>query len=194
MYKDNVQVLVSEGCGGDERLFSVERQSKLAKKFAEDELLQQVCSQYLGEPGRCHQVLGGRLTATPGKTINSGGGWHRDSNTKQFKALVYLSNVEKKNGPYMFVPSSVGVQTKMRDDVRGTRFTDEGIKELCESRDMEPFIVTAKAGTVILTATNNIHRGANIEEGSRYSLTSYDYSAKKPNSKTWEQWSVPEIK
>ena len=158
-YKDNVQVLIHEGCGGDERLFSVERQSTIAKKFAEDELLSQVCSKYLGEAGRCHQVLAGRLTADKEKVINSGGGWHRDSNTKQFKALAYL--------------------------------TDDGIANLCESNGIKPFVVTAKAGTVILTATNNIHRGANIEEGQRYSFTNYYYPANMPTKKTWEKWSVP---
>ena len=190
-YKNNVQVLIHEGCGGDERLFSVERQSTIAKKFAEDELLSQVCSKYLGEAGRCHQVLAGRLTADKGKVINSGGGWHRDSNTKQFKALAYLTDVNEKNGPYMFIPSSVNLRGELRQDIRGTRFTDDGIANLCESNGIKPFVVTAKAGTVILTATNNIHRGANIEEGQRYSFTNYYYPANMPTKKTWEKWSVP---
>jgi len=193
-YKDKVQVLVSEGCGGDKRLFSIERQSKIAKKFSEDKIIQQVCSEYLGEPGRCHQVLGGKLTATDGEVINSGGGWHRDSVTKQFKALLYLSDVDKTNGPYMFVPDSVRIQPEMRHDTRGTRFTDAGVKELCKKRDLDPFIVTAKAGTIILTATNNIHRGANIEEGTRYSLTNYYYPAAAATKKSWEEWSVPSTK
>jgi hypothetical protein len=190
-YKNKAQVLIHEGCGGDERLFSIERQSTIAKKFADDELLSQVCSKYLGEAGRCHQVLAGKLTADKDKVINSGGGWHRDSNTKQFKAIAYLSNCTEKNGPYMFIPSSVNLRGELRQDMRGTRFTDQGIRTLCESNNIKPFVVTAKAGTVILTATNNIHRGANIEEGKRYSLTSYYYAANIPTKKTWEEWSVP---
>ncbi len=192
-YPDRVQVLESEGCGGDQRLFSIERQSMIAKKFAEDDLIKQVCSQYLGEPGRCHQVLAGKLTASEGKTVNSGGGWHRDSNTKQFKALLYLSDVENENGPYMFIPSSVNASPEMRHDPRGTRFTDKGVKQLCEANNIKPFVVTAKAGTVVLTATNNIHRGANIEKGVRYSLTNYYYQAAMENKKTWDKWSVPEL-
>ena len=37
-----------------------------------------------------------------GKTTNSGGGWHRDADRIQLKAMVYLSDVDSINGPFIF--------------------------------------------------------------------------------------------
>jgi len=194
-YTDRAYRVEAEGCGGDERLFRVERESTIAAKLAKDDLLEQVCSKYLAVPGKCGLVLGGRLTAEEGKSANSGGGWHRDSTGKQFKVLMYLTDVNEKNGPYMFMPRSTDTILDRRGQDSRDRFTDSAVKELCKSTNIDPFTVTGKAGTVVLTATNNIHRGAVIEEGIRYSLTNYYFPASDiANKKTrWLEWSVPEL-
>jgi len=188
-YDDKVQRLESEGCGGDERLFCFENVSEIAKKLYDDKLLVDVCTRYLGEPSRCYQVLAGKVTSSPGKVINSGGGWHRDAVEKQFKTILYLSDVGEKNAPFMFVPGSANIIAEKRNDIRGTRFTDEGIEKL----GAKPFVVTAPAGTLVLVSTTNIHRGSNIEEGNRYTFTNYYYANTHHIGDKWDKWSIPKF-
>lgn len=191
-YKNKVQSLEAEGCGGDERLFKLENQSSVAKKFGEDSFLQDLATSFCGYDSKTIQVVGGKLTHNDGKVTNSGGGWHVDSRGKQFKALVYLSDVGKNNGPYMYIPNSSDKQINLRNDSRGTRYLDDVVQNC----GIEPFTVVAKKGTVILTNTSNIHRGAVIREGVRYSLTNYYYKADKQTEEVmrgkWGRWYLDE--
>ena len=183
-HKDKVQSFEAEGCGGDERLFKLENQSEIAKKFANDKFLKDVANSFCGYKSKVVQVVGGKLKHIKGKKTNSGGGWHVDSRGKQFKAMVYLSDVNKDNGPFMFIPNSADMNTDKRNDPRGTRYLDSVV----ESCNTNPFIVTAKKGTVILTDTSHIHRGSVIENGLRYSLTSYYYKDDKTQDVMKSKW------
>ena len=94
--------------------------------------------------------------------------------SKQFKSVVYLTDVTKDNGPFMFLPNSNNLNLPIREDDphgRNTRFTDDGV----DSCGIEPFIVTSNKGTVVLVDTSYIHRGSIINKGSRYALTTYYY-------------------
>ena len=145
-----------------------------AKEFANDPLLLEVGSEYYGYPLISHFVLGGKVQARDNQIVNSGGGWHRDNRMKQIKTLVYLSDVEDQNGPYLFLPSSNTFDLSTRDGIgKATRYEDKVIEEFCRTNDLEPFKVVGKKGTVVFTDTSYIHRGANIQEGSRYTYTNY---------------------
>ena len=191
-HEDKVQSLEAEGCGGDERLFKLENQSSVAKKFGEDSFLRDLATSFCEYNSKTIQVVGAKLTYDDNMITNSGGGWHVDSRGKQFKALVYLSDVGKNNGPYMYIPNSANKQFNLRSDSRGTRYLDDVV----ENCDIEPFTVVAKKGTVILTNTSNIHRGAIIKEGVRYSLTNYYYKADEQTEKVmkskWGRWYLDE--
>ena len=105
-FKSKIQSESKEGTSGDERLFKMENHYDTAKEFANDPLLLEVGSEYYGYPLISHFVLGGKVQARDNQIVNSGGGWHRDNRMKQIKTLVYLSDVEDENGPYLFLPSS----------------------------------------------------------------------------------------
>ena len=47
------------------------------------------------------------------------------------------------------------------------------INEFCKENNFQPFRVAGKAGTVIFSDTSFIHRGANINSGTRYTYTNY---------------------
>jgi hypothetical protein len=187
VHKDKVQRIEAEGCGGDERLFSFENASSIAKKVYDDKMLIDVCTKYLGTESECFQVLAGKVTSVEGKTINSGGGWHRDAVEKQFKSILYLSDVGEKNAPFQFIPQSANTIVERRNDSRGTRFTDLGVEKI----GIPPLTVTAPAGTLVLVSTTNIHRGSNIIEGSRYSFTNYYYGKNHVIGNKWDKWSIP---
>lgn len=173
-YKDKVQSETKEGTSGDFRVFKMENQYNTAKEFANDSFLLEIASEYYGYPIKSHFVLGGKLKFNSDQITNSGGGWHRDNRAKQIKTLVYLSDVDEKNGPYLFLPSSNKFDLPTRDGIgKTTRYEDKIVEDFCNQNNIEPFRVTGKKGTVIFTDTSFIHRGENIQEGNRYTYTNY---------------------
>lgn len=173
-YPDKIQSEAKEGTSGDSRVFKMENKYETAKAFANDSSFLEIGSSYFGSPIVSHFVLGGKVEYTADVITNSGGGWHRDNRMKQIKTIVYLTDVTDKSGGFMFLPSSNLYDLPTRDGIgKVTRYSDEVVNEFCTKNNLEPFHVTGKRGTVIFVDTSYIHRGANIEEGERYTYTNY---------------------
>ena len=173
-FKNKVEILSSEDTGGDNRIYKFENYSSNTKIFSQDELLVKVAGWFYNQKSKSHFVIGGKVEHSNNTTNNSGGGWHKDNQQPQFKSLLYLTDVNEKNGPYLFLPYSNQFHLPTRDgNPNYTRYSDDAVNEFCEKNELEPFQVTGKKGTVVLTNTSFIHRGKNIEEGERYSLTNY---------------------
>ena len=113
----------------------------------------------------------------------SGGGWHRDSNAGQFKSLLYLSNVEKENGPLQIIKNSNNnllnfkIFIKLNKKFPTYRFSNEDINKIVKRKDIVE--ITGGAGTLILFNTSMLHRGSPIRAGTRYAITNYFYPVKK---------------
>lgn len=170
-FDSKVQRLFKEQLGGDERLFRIEAVSEFALSFAADPFLNELGSKYTGELLKTCFSMGGRLFHTPGATLNSGGDWHKDSLKRQFKALLYITDVTADNGPFAFLPGTQA--SRLTGDVAPTRFSNESLGQ----RLKEQITVVGEAGTCLVVDTSYIHRGTPIVSGSRYSLTNYCYSA-----------------
>ena len=180
-YPDKIQSEAKEGTSGDSRVFKMENKFDTAKRFASEETFLEIGSAYFGSPIISHFVLGGKVQFNPDVVTNSGGGWHRDNRMKQIKTIVYLTDVNEKSGGFMFLPSSNLYDLTTRDGSgKVTRYSDETVEEFCNQNNFEPFHVTGKKGTVIFVDTSYIHRGANIQEGERYTYTNY-YFENNPN-------------
>jgi len=179
-YKDKVQSEAKEGTSGDFRVFKMENRYSTAKEFADNELLLSVGTEYFGYPVVSHFVLGGKVQHNSDQITNSGGGWHRDNRNKQIKTIVYLTDITEESGPFSFLPLSNQFDLQTRDGIgKATRYDDSIVDEFCRENSIEPFKVTGKKGTVIFADTSFIHRGLNIESGSRYTYTNY-YFEKHP--------------
>ena len=173
-YKDKVQSQATEGTSGDFRVFKMENQYDTAKEFADDKFLLDVGTEYFGYPIVSHFVLGGKVQHNPNQTTNSGGGWHRDNRGKQIKTIVYLTDVSEESGPFSFLPLSNQFDLQTRDGIgKATRYDDSIVDEFCKENNIEPFKVIGKKGTIIFVDTSFIHRGLNIQSGSRYTYTNY---------------------
>ena len=173
-YGDKVQSEAKEGTSGDYRVFKMENKYNTASEFANDDFLLEVGSEYFGYPILSHFVLGGKVEHNPNQTTNSGGGWHRDNRAKQIKTIVYLSDVDESNGPFSFLPQSNRYDLPTRDgEGKVTRYEDSVVDSFCNQNNLSPFKVTGKKGTLIFVYTSYIHRGLNIESGSRYTYTNY---------------------
>ena len=170
----------------DQRIFGVDKISKYSKEFYEDLHINKTFDVLVPKFKRVGLVMGAKLQAIEGN-LGSGQGWHKDSAREdQFKAILYLSDVNEKNGPFQYVDKSNRALHKMKmrflcgSGKFQDRFDSEKEKEFLGKE--KTTVVTGFAGTLILSNTSGIHRGIPIIEGSRYALTIY----------SWYHNSIPE--
>lgn len=170
-HKDKIQRDYKEGMGGDYRIFGLENTHYLIRKSFYNFEYMSSLKKYCGMNVFPCTVLGGIVKAISGKTINSGSSWHRDPPSKlpykRIKAIIYLTDVTEKNGPFTFIPNTR--YTDLNDNNTMLRISEEFVSNL----DQDPVEFHAKAGTMIIADITNIHRGKPIVEGNRYSMTYY---------------------
>jgi hypothetical protein len=133
----------------------------------------------------------GRLPATTSIMINhieadrcpggSGGGWHRDSFGRQFKAFTYLTEVTRDSqGPFAYIPSSNRLPARAVSLVHrlvtgANRYTDDTIRRI---PFFTPRSVFVAPGVPFFVDTSLVHRGMAITEGQRIMATVYMFEAK----------------
>lgn len=107
----------------------------------------------------------------------SGGGWHRDSLfAPEFKALVYLDDVDADRGPFQFLRGSHSPAA-----IRSTVARTQGHGYVSRYPDIAAFeamgyrrrAVHGPAGTIVFFDARLIHRGMPVVEGHRRALTIY---------------------
>jgi hypothetical protein len=171
--------------GSDHRLYQAEKMGGLLEQFLNDPLIEQYRYAYTGVKNPDKLLLAARLDGVSGNR-GSGGGWHRDSpHRSQFKAILYLSDVDSSNGPFEYIEGSHKVVNSLRLVLSSQslpnqyRFTDQEIQNILSLKfPLRTF--AAKAGTLLLVDTKGIHRGCPITTGRRYAITQYCYDGKKP--------------
>ena len=164
--------LFEKGQGGDFRLQHSNKYIPSANEFLNDTSVQKIASAY-STCNRADRVVAGVLKHQEGQVTDSGGGWHVDSDRDfQFKSFIYLTDVNTHNGPFMIVKKS----KKYANDVpkhSNFRIQEKNILNFCHPDDIIEILGTA--GTLILADSTYIHRGKNINSGTRYSYTTYFY-------------------
>ena len=111
--------------------------------------------------------------------LGSGGGWHRDTIHKEFKAILYLNDVNKRTGNLQIIQktnnynSIVHTHQLLKKNLLDTRFTNLEILKIIEKYKFKILDLTGKAGTLIIFNVSNLHRGAPIKSGTRYAVTNY---------------------
>jgi hypothetical protein len=162
---------------GDIRVPNFENSSTGAQKFLNDDFLLQIGNCLLGHKAdkikkRCQL---GIVKHFRGNEC-SGGGWHVDNHNPQFKALLYLTNVNINNGPFAIIsPPLTSKNYNAISQERNTRFPDK----IQEDYKNNIHYLTGNMGDVIVVNTQNIHRGTIIKQGERISLTNYYYDGNK---------------
>lgn len=180
IYKDiknnTSQYIYTKGEGNDLR-FSNYR-TEYSYNFLNNKLFMEVGSKIVGNKikdnhKRC-QV--GILNSNNSKSC-SGGGWHVDNLEPQFKAILYLTDVNENNGAFAILDPPI----KMEDIDDKLKFNNTRIinqpdcKEFTEKYKKNIKLLTGEMGDVILVNTNYLHRGTIIIEGERITLTNYYY-------------------
>ncbi len=189
-YPSAVQV---DAEGADHRLFlGAAPPGHLAEIFAHPEL-GQVAAAVLGGGVINIATLAGRITSVPGNR-GSGGGWHRDSFTNQFKAIIYLNDVDVRGGPFQFIRGSHQLGAMIHDrrvgalTVSQSRIRDQQIAALVDEHPERLLTLTGAAGTLILADTTGLHRGMPIVSGTRHALTNYYYPPRVVSAWTYDHF------
>ena len=117
--------------------------------------------------------------------------WHRDSYNKQFKSILYLSDVKKGGGGFQLINHSHKIIQMLNDskemsvDIMKLSIENDLVHNKLLRKNPERLTtIEANAGSIIFVDTSLLHRGSPIEKGSskRYAMTNYIY----PNyQKNW---------
>jgi ectoine hydroxylase-related dioxygenase (phytanoyl-CoA dioxygenase family) len=191
----------NEDTGNDYRIWGINKYSKICNSFCKDKFLKSIADNYLKTQTKSFFTLAGKVMTISGKKSNSGGGWHRDSDVKQFKSMVYLNDVNKNNGPFLFLKKTDKVDAKRKKSsnskslilslktilrglpLKDPRYLDKDIDSFLKTNELELIEVTGSKGTLVLFDSSFIHRGKNIKSGNRYTLTNYYFPKSEKNEK-----------
>ena len=179
-FKDNVKNLMAGesnvNINDDARIFGIENLFEPLLDFKCDPRLQQLSDAVNKKNVKCMFVMANLLKG--GSQGSSGQGWHRDAFVSQFKAMVYLTDVSEKNGPFEIVPRSHKLKNILLLVGKGLlNFNQNRISDpeaVSAMTILEPSVkLTGKAGTLIVFNSTTIHRGHPIVDGERIALTNY---------------------
>jgi len=111
----------------------------------------------------------------------SGQGWHRDGLNFQYKAILYLINVDQNNGPFQLIAKSNKLfnifKTCFKHGLNpfDTRIKNKVADKIIKNNQDLLKTITGSAGDLILVDTSLIHRGCPLSKDKRYALTNYYY-------------------
>lgn len=173
--------------GADKRIYFAETLDEEFKNFYENDYIRSVFREYTGIANPHGLLLAARIDAVEGNN-GSGGGWHRDSPiSRQFKAIVYLNDVDEAQGPFQYVRKSHGKVSSIwacwkRIFKPGHfRFEEVDVNRYIEASGQSADLIVGDAGSLVLVDTKGIHRGYPIKQGRRYALFCYFWEREIPN-------------
>jgi len=142
----------------------------LLVEFEEDSRLRAWAASHLERNSVTTSLLLGHVHAGQA----SGGGWHKDALKRGFKSMMYLEDVDERNGPFSMLLdyNESRLQPQHRLDGRQTRFNDSTIaREVALGARVHELY--APRGSVVVFETSSVHRGQPCKSGTRSSLTTY---------------------
>jgi hypothetical protein len=175
--ESNKNLIWKDVTNSEFRLFGAEKINKEIMNFFLNKTFIGLGSKCLGRKILNLMTMANRVEAKK-NNLGSGGGWHRDDINFQFKAIIYLCDVDNNNGPFQLLENSNTFLSMIKDSIKSkfnilnTRIKNNNIALLDQKRVKT---ITGKAGTLILVDTSLIHRGKPLINGFRYALTNYYY-------------------
>lgn len=169
----------------DKRIFGIHKLSETFKKLHHDnEMFKRVGESYVGDELIIQTTMAAKIVPDNNEKFGSGGSWHRDSFSRQFKAIAYLDDVSIENGPFMYIKGSHKMENmkKVINELKGHtpgdyRYTNEEIEKIKDILGEEITYFTAPKGTLVLADIRGLHTGMPIKKGHRYAVFNY-YIAK----------------
>lgn len=165
----------------DSRVYGIEKLDKAYEDFHNSDFFKKIGESYVGEELIIQTTMAAKITYDKEIKHGSGGGWHRDSFAKQYKAIAYTQDCHASNGPFQYLQGSHKLE-KVIDLIRRRdgavaanypRYMDEEVKAFMSLHNYKLLTAVAKKGTVILVDTRGIHRGSPIKQGERRAIFNY---------------------
>jgi Phytanoyl-CoA dioxygenase (PhyH) len=157
---------------GVRRLYHIERLVPELTELRNDPLTMAVAKAYYRRPFYSGALVFQHNTKSNSNTRE----YHVDAFEREFKAFVYLDDVDEGNGPFTYVRGTHRSHlTRLRKQLAGngdqspTSFFDADLGDLKEREVM----ITGKAGTLILADVRGFHRGSPQVDRSRSVLVNY---------------------
>ena len=148
LLKSDANVL-EDSTKSDQRIFFSEKISDKIYKYFKNDLVHKVGEFYTKFEIKPALTLANKVSFKK-NNLGSGGGWHKDAYYPQFKSILYLNDVDNKNGPFQLydksnkIIKSILISLKLKKGYPDTRFSDQELKVL-ENEKIET--LTGKAGT-----------------------------------------------
>jgi hypothetical protein len=172
----------------DSRIFGIESCAGRAAEFANDPFLLALAARYSRSDERLLFCMANRVSYREGVAYGSGGEWHRDGFRRELKAMLYLTDVDSRTGPFAVIRRSHRFTRILSDTSRlsgwlrrgevgsisATRLKSAGQKfEAASAGRTKTFV--GSAGTLIVFDTSAIHAGLPPQPGGneRLALTNY---------------------
>lgn len=178
--KENKQFIIKDRVNSDNRIHGAEYVSDEFKKYYSSEFLKSIGEEYCKSKLYNLMTMANRISYKK-KNNGSGNGWHRDGINFQYKTILYLNDVNIKNGAFQIVERS----NKKKEIFKfcllnnlnpfNTRINDKIIKKNYNNQNIKIKSFLGKQGTLIIVDTSSIHRGAPLKMGKRYAVTNYYY-------------------
>ena len=170
----------------DHRVYYANDINKEMKDFFEDMYIRRILKTYLGISNPVGMVLAARIKYNQ-NNVGSGGGWHRDSPfNHQFKAIIYLNDVDGSNGPFQYIKTTHKFKNTLFSVVRNNflpgqyRFSEKDVNAFLSGVNLDVSSMCGESGDLILVDTKGIHRGKPLISGSRYALFCYFWDGEIP--------------
>ncbi len=177
----------------DRRIFGIDKLSNIFNQlFHENKMFRRIGEAYVGDELILQTTMAAKITPNKNEVYGSGGSWHRDSFSRQFKAIAYLDDVSMENGPFMYIKGSHKMENikKVIFELKGHippsnyRYTDEEIEKIQKLLGEDITYYIAPKGTLVLADIRGLHTGMPIKKAHRYAVFNY-YIAKsfhQPNN------------
>lgn len=157
---------------GVRRLYHVDREIPELAQVRFDPFIFKIVNSYYGYPFYSGALVFQHNTKTNYDTRE----YHVDDFNQEFKAFVYLDDVEEGNGPFTYLKGShksyfVRLKKQLLEG-NSTSFFKKDLGNLVN----EEVKIYGKTGTLILADVRGFHRGSPQKKGSRSVLVNYMYS------------------
>jgi len=181
LLRDYEPAIVRDECNSDSRAYGADQVSDPIHKYYADPFITGIGRAYMGADLQNFFTMANKVVPVPGN-VGSGGGWHRDTvHERQFKSILYLTDVTEETGAFTYLPGSHRLSDLFKTIAfAGIRYaqyqyTDAEIDRIVQKSGVEPKTISGKAGSLILVDSSGIHRGRPILTGVRYAMANYFY-------------------
>ena len=174
----------------DQRIFGFNNVSSLVDRFFKSIEILEIANSYISCKMESVFTMAAKINFKHGN-LGSGGNWHRDSVNPSLKSMVYLVDVDQKNGAFEIITKSNSFFEIINDskkmnifNINDTRFDDMRVNKI-ENFYNRKKTLKAKKGALIIFDGSFIHRGKPLMEKNRYAITNYYFPVGKMTQKKY---------